>query len=220
MSDQSPSADGAGVPRAGDVLVLTKPLGLGVAAVAAQAGAAPPALLEAATAAREASNGPAAEVVGQLGLPSATVGEDGLLGALHGMVTAGGVGAALRIDRVPVLDGILQMVSAGHVTEAAEANRERLADHVDFDERVTDEARALLFDPQAEGGLLVAVATARLTELLTGLGARGVRGLPIGQLLPQPAGRIGVVTPITRLGVSGGGSRTAKPVEDPPPQPE
>jgi hypothetical protein len=87
---------------------------------------------------------------------------------------------------------------------------------VDFDDAIVSEAQTLLFDPQTSGGLLLACPPARLTELLTALGSRGVAGHAIGQLIPEPVGRIGVVSPVNRLGPTGGGSRTAAPMEEPP----
>jgi len=202
--------------RPGDVLVLTKPLGTGIAAAAHKAGAAPPGLIEAATEVMLQSNRAASEAALEAGVRCATdVTGFGLLGHLLEMATASGVGAAVRIDRVPVLDGIVRLVAAGHVPGGAQRNRDHAADRVDFQHQVTEEARTVLFDPQTSGGLLLAVPQDRLSALLGALGARGVRGVAIGQLLEEPVGRIGVLTPVDRIGPTGGGSRTARRTDVP-----
>jgi selenide,water dikinase len=204
--------------RPGDVLVLTKPLGTGVAAAAAKAGAAPPALMQAAIASMLQSNGPAAEAALEVGVRCATdVTGFGLLGHLRELAAASEVGAVIRVDRVPVLDDALRMSSAGHVPGGTQRNRDFAGVDVDFDDKVSDDARTLLFDPQTSGGLLVAVPRERFEEFGAALTARGVRGAPIGSLITERVGRIGVLTPVSRLGVSGGGSRTARPPAPPEP---
>lgn len=197
--------------RPGDVLVLTKPLGVGVAVTAEKKGAGDARVTEVAVAQMLASNGPAAAAALAAGVRCATdVTGFGLLGHLRELVAASEVGAAVRVDRVPVIDGVLRLVGEGHVPSGADRNREFAGPHVDFADEITEEARTLMFDPQTSGGLLLAVAADRLPALMTELGARGVRGVAIGQLIPEPVGRIGVISPINRLGVTGGGSRTAR----------
>jgi len=207
--------------RPGDVLVLTKPLGVGVAAAASDAGAAPPGLHEAAVASMQASNDPAAAAAREAGVRcTAEVADLGLLGHLRELVAASGVGAVIRVDRLPVLEGAVAAAAAGHAPEAAGRNRDDAGDWVDFDDSIIEEARTLMFDPQTSGGLLLAVPPERLNDLLTALGARGVRGAAIGQLIPEPVGRIGVVSPVNRLGPTGGAGRTARAPEGegaPPP---
>jgi selenide, water dikinase len=206
--------------RPGDVLVLTKPLGVGIAIAAHGAGAAAPGLHEAAVASMRTSNRAAAEAALEVGVRCATdVTGYGLLGHLREMAAASGVGAVLRVDRIPVLDGVVRAVADGHVPGGAGRNRDFLADHVDFDGQITDEARAILVDPQTSGGLLLAVTQERLRDLLGALGARGVRGTAVGQLLPEPVGRVGVLTPVNRIGPTGGGSRTPPAPENPGPPP-
>jgi selenide,water dikinase len=206
----------AAAGRPGDVLVLTKPLGLGIAEAARSAGADPPGLLAAADAAGATANAPALEAAVEAGgRCAAPVDGAGLLGCLRALADASGVGAALRIDRIPVLDGALAAIAAGHVPEAAERNRDEIGPFVDFDDQVTEEARTILFDPQSGGGLLLAIPAARLLDLMMALAAKGVRATAIGQLQAEPIGRVGVLSPVTRIGASGGGSRTARRAQAP-----
>src|SRR5207244_1083773 len=120
-------------------------------------------------------------------------------------------------DRVPVLDEVLRVASGGHVPSGTERNREFTGPSVDFDEKVSDDARTLLFDPQTSGGLLLAVPPEQLQTLGEALAERRIRASAVGKLVDDPVGRISVITPVSRLGVTGGGSRTARPPSPPGP---
>jgi selenophosphate synthase len=191
--------------RAGQVVVLTRPLGTALLGDAAgAAGRAPVDELEAAAVAAGVASG-------------TRVGERGLLGHLHDLLDESGVGAALRVDRVPVLDGALQAAESPARPEGYEANEAWSADHVEFHPQVIDAARVVMIAPEVDGGLVLAVDRGPLQAVMAALAATGARPLAIGQLIEEPVGRIGVVTPVDRLGVTGGGSRTAKRRDAPPP---
>ena len=195
--------------RPGDVLVLTKALGVGIAVAAAKAdGPGPVHALAVEQMLR--SNASAAEAAKEVGIRCATdVTGFGLLGHLHELVVASGVGAVIRVDRVPPIEGVLPIIAAGHAPGAVERNRAHIGRFVDFDDSVVPDARTLMFDPQTSGGLLIACPRERLDALMSALRSRGIRPFPIGQLVAEPVGRIGVVSPVNRLGPTGGGSRTA-----------
>ena len=200
---------------AGDVLVLTKALGTGLAVAAAKA-TEPGPVHALAVQQMLQPNRSAAEAAVSVGIRCATdVTGFGLLGHLRELVAASGVGAVIRVDRVPAIPGVLELV--GYAPGATERNRDHIGQWIDFDDSIVPEARTLLFDPQTSGGLLLACPPDLLAELLTALGSRGIAGHAIGQLIPEPVGRIGVVSPVNRLGPTGGGSQTAGPQEEPPP---
>lgn len=183
--------------RPGDILVLTKSIGTGIAVAAAQSGTTGTAY-EAAVAQMCRSNAEAAEAAASAGIRCATdVTGFGLLGHLHEMVTASGVGAVVRIDKVPPIQGVLELIAAGHVPGAVGRNRAHLDGVVDFDPGIVEDARTLLFDPQTSGGLLIACPRSAFEPLQVALGERGIRGWPIGELLAEPVGRIGVISPLT-----------------------
>lgn len=179
----------AGAP--GDVLVLTKPLGAGIAAAAHKAGADADGLLEAAVAGMLRSNRDASEAALACGVRCATdVTGFSLLGHLRELSAASAVGARISIERVPMLDGVLRMAAEGHVPGGAGRNRDFVGPSVDFDSAVAGDARSVLFDPQTSGGLLLAVSPARLSVLLGELEHRGVQWAQIGELTQGPPGRI------------------------------
>jgi selenide,water dikinase len=201
--------------QVGDVLVLTKPLGTGIAVAAAKADAPGPVHARA-VAQMLQSNQAASEAALEVGIRCATdVTGFGLLGHLRELVTASGVGAVIRVDRIPPIDGVLELIAQGHAPGAVDRNRVYVEEWVDFDDSVVADAQTLMFDPQTSGGLLLACPRAALDDLLQALTARGVRPFPIGQLIAEPVGRIGVVSPANRTGPIGGGRRTAE--RTPPP---
>ena len=158
------------------------------------------------------SNRAACEAAHEVGIRCATdVTGFGLLGHLRELVAASGVGAVIRVDRVPPIEGVLALIQQGHAPGAVDRNRTHVEQWVDFEDSVVADARTLMFDPQTSGGLLLACPRPSLDALMAALGSRGIRPFPIGQLMAEPAGRIVVVSPVNRLGPTGGGSQTAGP---------
>jgi selenide,water dikinase len=173
--------------RAGDVLILTKPLGVGVAVRAARSGE--PAALDAAIAAMLASNGPGSAAALRHGVRAATdVTGFGLLGHLRELAAASGTSAELDAGALPLLPGALELAEAGHETGGAGRNRAFVGPFADVDPAVPAALLALLFDPQTSGGLLLAVPPDRLDGLRADLPGAAV----IGRLADGPAGRIRV----------------------------
>ena len=68
------------------------------------------------------------------------------------------VSAELYGSRIPLLDGAIECVHAGYIPGGLNANREFAECVVDYKEKISDDMKALLFDPQTSGGLLIAVA--------------------------------------------------------------
>jgi selenide,water dikinase len=143
--------------RAGDRLVLTKPLGTGLLATAAKLGQLPDEALEVLHATMSALNAIASRAALIHGLTCATdVTGFGLLG--HARNVARGSGVTLRIDaaRLPELPGARALWRSGVRTGGAERNESYLESFVDWT-RADPADRALALDPQTSGGLLVAV---------------------------------------------------------------
>lgn len=179
--------------RVGDVLVLTKPLGIGAISAGIRAEVAGPEVVAGAIDAMLRTNAAASEAALAAGAVCATdVTGFGLLGHLRELVAASGVGATVDVARVPVLPGALDLIGAGRVPGAAQRNRDAIGQWVDFSPDVGPVAQTLLFDPQTSGGLLVAIAAERLSSLTRELDKRGVSNASIGTLTGEPVGRIGV----------------------------
>ncbi|QJY44699.1 selenide, water dikinase SelD [Pseudonocardia broussonetiae] len=156
--------------RDGDVLVLTKALGIGIATTAIKAGTASAALADAAVASMTASNGPAARAALDAGATGCTdVTGFGLLGHLAKMAAASGVDAEIDVAAVPFLDGVRDLAAAGTVPGGSRRNREWVAPWVDAD-GVGELDVQLLADAQTSGGLLFGASPERAAEAVAALG--------------------------------------------------
>ena len=182
--------DGA---RTGDDLVLTKPLGSGIVATAIKADACPADVLQTAVEMMAHLNRAASEAALVAGARAATdVTGYGLIGHLGNMLRASGVAARIDSASVPVLDGVVGLVAAGHVPGGTRRNQHDAADSVSYADGVDDVTRTLLADAQTSGGLVIASPPGRTAALLAELEARGERGAVFGRVTEGPAGRIEV----------------------------
>lgn len=142
----------------GDLLYLTKPLGVGIIASGAKRGLAPEKAIKKAVRSMKELNRGASEAMVAAGVRSGTdVTGFGLLGHLSEMLTAGGVGAELSASAVPVFDEVWDLALAGIFPGRVKSNLEFLENRLIFSGNVTLETRHILCDPQTSGGLLIAV---------------------------------------------------------------
>jgi selenide, water dikinase len=177
---------------AGDVLILTKPIGTGVITTALKLGKAEQAWVDAAVKSMTTLNRTAAEIVGTFASVHAMtdVTGFGLMG--HGREMAVGSGVTLEIEtaRVPVIEGALDAVRAGAIPGGLLSNREFaeciVADA--DDSNIPAELRMLMYDPQTSGGLLISAAAEQATELMSALREAGVGAVRIGRVRESPNG--------------------------------
>ncbi|GAA3222714.1 selenide, water dikinase SelD [Pseudonocardia petroleophila] len=157
--------------RDGDVLVLTKALGIGIATTAIKTGTVPAGLTEAAVASMTRSNGPAASAALAAGATGCTdVTGFGLLGHLSKMAAASGVDAEIDVAAVPLLDGVRALAEAGTVPGGSRRNRDWVAPRVDAGAYGEVDV-LLLADAQTSGGLLFGASPERAAEAVAALGA-------------------------------------------------
>lgn len=182
--------------RPGDVLILTKPLGTGIVAFAAQIDRARPQSVQAAAASMTSLNKTAAELMVQFGAHAATdVTGFSLMGHLAEMARSSGVDVQLVWDDLPLFEGVLEYAAAGILPGAIERNKESCADRVVASERLCQEMVDICFDAQTSGGLLIAIEQARAADLLEALHNRGVTAATIiGRVKDKGAGLIHVET--------------------------
>ena len=165
--------------RAGDYLLLTKPLGTGIVLAGHMRGLARASWLQASIASMRHSNGAAARIflAHRAGACTDVTGF-GLAGHLTEMLIASGVSATLWPDAVPALPGALELAGQGIESTLASDNRRALPG-------MDGEAdTALLIDPQTSGGLLAGVSPARAEACLTALQAAGMQAAVVGVVEP------------------------------------
>jgi selenide,water dikinase len=168
----------------GDVLILTKPLGTGIINTAVKGKLADEPTCRAAVEVMTTLNDRAAKVMSGLGVSACTdITGFGLLGHLHEMLAASGVGGRIYLKEVPVLEQVRPLAEMGLIPAGAYRNLEYLEEWLCWDEDIDDTDRLILADPQTSGGLLMAVSAGRAGEAVRILRAEGVNGVKIGEII-------------------------------------
>jgi selenide,water dikinase len=172
---------------AGDRLLFTKALGTGVISTAIKKKAAEQPWIDAAIASMTTLNKKAAEVIsGGFAVHAMTdVTGFGLIGHAREIALASSVSLRFYAKRIPLLDGAMECVRAGHIPGGLKANREFAECVVGYEDEISDEMKTILFDPQTAGGLLISVAPEDATKLAQALNTAGVPAVEIGEVLPS-----------------------------------
>jgi selenide,water dikinase len=180
--------------KAGDVLVLTKPLGTGILTTALKRDRVDAAAIAPAVRTMRTLNAGAARAALAAGVRAATdVTGFGLLGHLGNILAASGLAAEIHTDALPVLDGALGLAEEGIIPGGTARNLEAANATTDWDPSVTPAQRLIATDAQTSGGLLLAVAPERLDALLAALRdeATTVQAV-IGRLVAGKTGHVHV----------------------------
>jgi len=174
MIDKEKIVTNAGA-QPGDVLILTKPLGTGIVAFAAQIGRVDQEASEAAAGAMTCLNKTASELMVQFGAHACTdVTGFSLLGHLTEMAMRSKVDAEIIWDDIPVFPGVLQYIAEGIFPGAIERNKESCGERVVAGDNVTEDMVDLCYDAQTSGGLLIAIADKDGEALLRRLHEEGL----------------------------------------------
>ena len=178
--------------RAGDALILTKPLGTGVLFNANRSGRLPYAELEAILPQIAALNRKAVETALNFEVHACTdVTGFGILGHSLEMAQGGNVQIEMFYDRLPLYPNALLMYQKGETTGSNKANRLLANGFWEVASPMSPAAEDLLFDPQTSGGLLISVDKQRTDGLLAALKEKGVKESAIvGEVISEPKGRI------------------------------
>ncbi len=183
--------------RPGDVLVLTKPLGVGIVTTAAKQDRDSANAIEDAIALMATLNRGAALAMAAVH-PHAHACTDitgfGLLGHLRNVALASGCLATVRLRDVPVLDAAWSYVREGIAPGGTHANWRFLNEWVTYGAGVDKQAQLVLCDAQTSGGLLIAVAPGQASALCASLREHGAPCAAIvGSLGPLETARPGTL---------------------------
>ncbi len=147
-----------GGARPGDRLVLTKPLGFGIAAQALKQQKLSDAALARVVKAMATLNRGAKDAALAAGAHAATdVTGFGLLGHLRHLVSAAGAGARVFAGAVPILDFVRKLAEEGMVPGGSKRNLEYVEPCTRWDPALSATDRLILCDAQTSGGLVIAV---------------------------------------------------------------
>jgi selenide,water dikinase len=174
--------------KPGDSLVLTKALGTGVISTAIKKEKAKQEWIDSAVRSMTTLNRRAAEVMrnSEFEIHAMTdITGFGLIGHGREMALASDVSLELYAGRIPALSGALECVRAGYIPGGLTNNRDFAECVVGYDEGVPEDLRALLFDPQTAGGLLISVAREDAAALLGDLERAEAQAVQIGAVVPR-----------------------------------
>jgi selenide,water dikinase len=162
--------------RAGDVAVLTKPLGTGVITTALKAGRAPAGAVEASTLSMATLNKAAAEAAQRHGARCATdITGFGLAGHALGVARESRLTLEIEAGALPLLPHAEELAPSSQAG-GLKANRRQFEPSVEYRSNPSEPLRALLYDPQTSGGLLVLLPEAAAGALQRDLEAARVVG--------------------------------------------
>lgn len=175
----------------GDVLVLTKPLGIGIITTAIKRGQCSAEAETEAVQAMNTLNDTAAQAARETGVHAMTdVTGFGLLG--HGLEMAAGVDLEIEAAAVPVIEAAFEYAAADIVPGGSRRNLEYIQDRVRFGAEVSPVQRTVFADAITAGGLLIAVPEARADQLVNRLEELNTMAAAvIGRVIPG-SGRITV----------------------------
>jgi selenide,water dikinase len=176
--------------RAGDQLILTKGLGIGVFSAALKQDRLSPEAYRAMVASTTALNTVGQDLPDFAGVHAVTdITGFGLLGHTLEMARGSGVRIALRWSDIPQLDGAFALAQAGVRTGAARRNWASYGAAVQMAATLPEPVRDLLCDPQTSGGLLISVAADDAQAVLTHVRRAGFAAAAIvGEVVSGPVG--------------------------------
>ncbi len=179
--------------KAGEILLLTKPIGTGVISTAIKEGTAPPEAVEAAVRSMTALNRRASELLEEfpVGAVSDVTGF-GLVTHLAELAGASGVGASISAGSLPLLPHARALAERGFVPGGSQRNRAYADQKTRWDERVDEVTRTLLCDAQTSGGLLLSVAPEAAEAAVARMQGEGIAAARIGELTVGPPGVVTV----------------------------
>ncbi len=175
--------------QAGDVMVLSKPIGSGICVAAWQQGVSSPSATKRAREQMTSLNEAASEVYSRLGVHALTaVAGLGLLGHVFELAQSAQLRAVLELERVPLLPEVPAFAEQGLIPEVSKGNLKRFQKTTQFPEGLPLAIQWVLSDAQINGGLLASISTKALSRVLRALEKKGIEAWVIGSLLPGKPG--------------------------------
>jgi selenide,water dikinase len=152
---------------AGDVLILTKPIGTGIISTGVKFEKASEEAKDAAIKTMTISARTASQVMQKIGANACTdVTGFGLLGHAYEMAQASEVTLEINAESVPLLPEVFALVEQKMLTRGDRNNREYVGETITFDQGITPAMQSILYDPQTAGGLLISLEKEKAEDYL------------------------------------------------------
>ena len=153
--------------KEGDVLVLTKPLGIGIIATAIKKGKANKSLIDAAVEVMVTLNKSAADIMNSLEVHAATdITGYGLLGHLSEICKGSYVSSEIQVSEIPYINGTSELAEKGIIPEGSKRNFKTSKKYTKFSESISETEKFILSDAQTSGGLLISLSENQANEYL------------------------------------------------------
>lgn len=153
--------------KAGDVLVLTKPIGTGVISTGIKFGKADEKTIAASMKVMTTSARSASKEMREIGANGCTdITGFGLLGHSYELAKASNVTLIIDSQSVPLLPNVLELIEQKMLTRGDKNNRAYVGETVNVSEKVSKEMQSALFDPQTAGGLLISLEADKAERLI------------------------------------------------------
>ncbi len=181
--------------RPGDMLILTKPLGVGIINTAIKADLADESTCKRAVENMSYLNKDACEAMIRAEAKGCTdITGFGLLGHAYEMAAASGASLEIWSDSIPIIEGAIDFARMGIIPEGAYSNERYLKGRFNFAESIKREIRDIMFDPQTSGGLLISVPEDNMGKLVEELKIRNKTGFAIiGKVKPKSEYALNVI---------------------------
>jgi len=152
--------------KAGDVLILTKPLGSGIIATAIKKDKAPRSIIEEAVNVMTNLNSGGTKAMNAVGVNACTdITGYGLLGHLLEMCQGSKISATIEFNEIPLMQGVFELAQKGFIPGGTKRNLDHVTPNVNFSKNISQEQKYLLADAQTSGGLLISVAKDKAEDL-------------------------------------------------------
>ena len=144
--------------KAGDTLILTKPLGTGIISTAIKKEKAPESIIDEVVKIMSQLNEGAAQAMNIVGVSACTdITGFGLLGHLLEMCKASKVSAIIEFNKLPLIQGAFELAQKGFIPGGSKNNLDFVYPDVNFADNISEEEQYLMADAQTSGGLLISV---------------------------------------------------------------
>lgn len=180
--------------QAGDKLILTKPIGVGILTTAIKNGVIEESALEAVTATMAELNKDAAEAMENFTVNACTdITGFGLLGHTLEVVKGSNVGVTINKNNVPVLPTARELAEQDVIPGGSKKNHKWLSDSIEYSEAIDEIDQLILCDAVTSGGLLISVPGEEADSLQAELTKRNVTSAIIGEVTGEHPGKIKVI---------------------------